>query len=754
MENRLINTRLIICSLAILCLSLVISPQWTFSASNPENYLTIREIEGKTTANYPVQIGRPFVQGEIVNYPQAIINGNPILTQADVKTRWADGSVKHAVISFLVSELPANSTLTVTFQNQMSGNNTGFLDQEGMLSSPFNFDASMDITNDAGATASASARKMVQDGNFEYWLKGPVLTSVILADHSEGRVYDLGFDSYRSFRPIFHATFWPGINKVRVRYIGEVSNTEAIQDMVYSLALKLGYTSPSPVYSKSTFTHYAASRWTKDFWLGGAPSDIAINHNLAYLAKTKLVPNYDVSKVVPESIIASEYTTWANAAKDLYDPGLWSKAMGNAGGRRDIGPYPAWTVRWLYSGDKRMEKMSFGHADLAAAWPMHFREGDSVKYFDKQNTVAGIGRSISIVARPTIILGANNAYINNSSTKPEDKITPVGSFTNGGWAPDCAHQPDAFSPQYMLTGDFWYLEQMYFWASWSAAKSNGAATMYAYGRGPTGAEGGIPDEIRGQAWAFRSRVHTGSLAPDNTTEKSYFTTLIDDAIAIWEGMRNITGSRFQGNANWNWGYSMIGQAFLALGSPPLHHWSIGGTGFVQEPMDTNIVKVATSPWEQNFLMFAIGRGKELGYPTDALLGWFSVHLINQLTNPDYIPYLVSAYRIPTVRKSDSLYFSSWSDLKAGFQSSFDPVAQFNNSVKTDAEHGYAYIAFCATSMVADQPGGAQAWAWMKERVLSSSLLSSNPKWAILPRDLGNQPDLVGPAPPKNVVIIK
>lgn len=733
MRNRVLYSRLTAQLWTILCLFMVVCSQTTVLASDPQNFLTIREMQGRSTIDYPVQIGRPFVQGEIPHYPQAVIGGLPTLTQADVKTRWPDGSVKHAVVSFLIPELKANSNVTITFQDQSSGNNNGFLDQQNMFSSKFNFDASINLTNDSGISKSASARKMLQDGNFEYWLQGQVLTSVIIADHSEGRLYDIGFDAYRSFRPIFHATFWPTINKVRVRYIGEASHTEALQDMAYSLQLNLGYNPTASVYTKASIAHHSASRWTKEFWIGGSPSNIAINHNLAYLAKTRLIPNYDVSKIVSESTIASEYTAWNNSAKDLFDPGLWSKPMGNPGGRRDIGPYPTWTVRWLYTGDRRMEEMALGHADLAAAWPMHFREGKTDKYFDRAKMVPGIGKPISISGRPTIHLGSNNSYIDYSYTKPEDKITPVGSFTNDSWKPDGAHQPDAFSPQYTLSGDFWYLEEMYFWTSWSAAKGNGAATIYAYGRGPTGAEGGIPDEIRGQAWIFRSRAHTATLAPDGTPEKAYFKTLIDDAIAIWEGMRNITGTSFEDNANWNWGYSMINKKYGGLGVPPLRHWERGSSGFVQEMLDPAIAKDAISTWEQNFLIFALGRARELGYPTDALIAWVAPNLVNQLIHPGYNPYLMMAYRVATTSVSTSNYFTTWAGVKSAVLSSYDPEAHFLSDNET-AEHGYKFVSMCATSMVANEPGGLQAWAWVWEKVLPNAKLNNNPKWAIVPRD--------------------
>ncbi len=46
-------------------------------------------------------------------------------------------------------------------------------------------------------------------------------------------------------------------------------------------------------------------------------------------------------------------------------------------------------------------------------------------------------------------------------------------------------------------------------------------------------------------------------------------------------------------------------------------------------------------------MYALGRTKELGYPTDALINWFAPNLIGQLTDPGYNPYLAGAYRLPT-----------------------------------------------------------------------------------------------------------
>ncbi|MCK6554766.1 hypothetical protein L6Q96_09335 [Candidatus Binatia bacterium] len=816
----------ILYGLAIICL-------WGHSAGAVTNSLTITEKAGSTTTNYPIQLGRPFVQGEIAGFPQAMVDGTPVLTQADVKTRWPDGSVKHAVLTFLVPTLEADSTVTVTFRNQTSGNNTGLLDKAGMLDPAYDFEAAMVLSAGALATAtttrtptntepptptptvapdatgtptapldstptlnptptrtmtptrtptvtpnaagvSASARAMLQAGAFTYWLQGPVATSVILSDHSVARTFDIGFDTYRSFRPIFHATFWPASKKVRVRFVGEIANTEALQDQIYALALKTGYATPATVYTKPAFTHTANSRWTKEFWIGGAPPAIAINHNLAYLTSTNLVPNWDTSKVVSEAGISSVYRSWQNAAKDLYDAGNWLKYMPNTGGRPDIGPAPAWTVRWLYTGDPRMRDQAFGNSDLAGAWPVHFREGDGSKYLDRAQTVPGIGYPVSISTRPTV-----KGFF--TATQAADRVVAVGSRTDAGWVPDESHQPEAWGPQYLLTGDYWYLESMQFWASWTAAQPTGSATCYHYGRGPTGAEGGIYSQTRGEAWALRSRAYAAVLSPDADPFKAYLTALTHDALAIWEGQRNITGSLYENTDLWKWGNGSgtckSGASYVACGSygcglgiwlnktPPtaLHPWHSGNPGLVSDPpLNSTVVAWADQEWQQQFVIYSLGWARDLGFPTGRLLSWLGAQLINELTDPTFDPYLIVAYRYPTVKIGPPLsYFTSLADMRTAYRTATSPstcsnasstvcassadcpggscvarafdAQRFFTNYLNDPDHGYSVIAIAAAAQIAGEPGGQAAWQWIADHALGAASLNDNPKWAMIPR---------------------
>ena len=147
------------------------------------------------------------------------------------------------------------------------------------------------------------------------------------------------------------------------------------------------------------------------------------------------------------------------------------------------------------------------------------------------------------------------------------------------WGFDGAHQPAAFYPQYILTGDPYYLNEMYMWAGFSAARYTG--DTHVSGRGPTGAEGGINDQLRGAGWVLRNRAEAAFAAPDRAPEKSYFRYLTNEAIARWEGGFGISGTSFDGSAVKSWG-QRVGNFYscnngpVSCQPPALHNWESNG----------------------------------------------------------------------------------------------------------------------------------------------------------------------------------
>src|SRR6185436_12068759 len=129
-------------------------------ASNADNTMTLTNVSEQAVVDYPLQFGRAFVEGEIPNYAEIVIDGGLVPTQCDVKNRWPDGSVKFAIMAAVVPLLPPDVPTTVQFANITTGNNAP-------SDPPPDYDARINLTNPvSGATAFASAKEMLQTGRY------------------------------------------------------------------------------------------------------------------------------------------------------------------------------------------------------------------------------------------------------------------------------------------------------------------------------------------------------------------------------------------------------------------------------------------------------------------------------------------------------------------------------------------------------------------------------------------------------------
>jgi hypothetical protein len=287
--------------------------------------VTISDASGLGQTSAPVSISRPFVQGEIANFAQASIGGAALVTQCDVKNRWPDGSLKFAVVSFVVPSIPANGSVVVSFSNQTSGNNTGFLAPSDMLNSAYNFDGQIQLSGTANHNISARAilngasncvtptsdldGTLSTSGNTcVYWLQGPIVTAVLLEDRI-GRSFDVNTDGETGnpLHPMFEAWFYPQTKQIQLGYSLEndwasTTATNSARDQTYSYALTAGNSSPMTIYTQASETVLTRTRWHKTFCVNGTGigtrngcdvGSITINHNWPYLAATKFFLNWD-----------------------------------------------------------------------------------------------------------------------------------------------------------------------------------------------------------------------------------------------------------------------------------------------------------------------------------------------------------------------------------------------------------------------------------------------------------------------------
>src|SRR5208337_2001563 len=161
------------------------------------------------------------------------------------------------IISFIVPNVATGGT-AVSFQDQGTGNNTGYLAQGDMLKAQYDFDGVMQLTGTANP--SISARSMLQAGQFRYWLQGPIVTAVILEDRN-GRSFDVNSDGAAGnpLHPIFEAWFYPQGHEVELGFTLEnawasSTATNSARNQTFSLSLLTGHASPATRLTQSSFT--------------------------------------------------------------------------------------------------------------------------------------------------------------------------------------------------------------------------------------------------------------------------------------------------------------------------------------------------------------------------------------------------------------------------------------------------------------------------------------------------------------------
>lgn len=678
--------------------------------------LKLRNAAATTLQQYPLQLGRAFVRGEIAQAPKLSVNGSALATQAEVPLRWDDGSVRFAVLSAVLPDVASGATVTLGFSSQAPV--SGALSVNDLLSQFPDFDAKLALTS-GSTTRSASARSMLSAGLGKFVAQGPQRYSLIVADHT-GRSKDFGFDAYTPLRPVFYIDFWPALNKVRVRASVHSPNLDALEDVSYNAVLSSGVAAPTVVWSKSGVNHYFGTRWSKTFWVGGAPeTKVDLNHNIGYLAATGFIPNYDPQHQPGTQMVDGWIASWAGVGKDIYEDGFWTHYMPTTGHRSEIGPMPAWMAAWLQTGDYRLRDISLTQADLANAWPTHFREHSATLKFDRASIVPAQGRFLSLNAHPTLWFPDNNG--NYAGILPTPRILDANNTPSGSWIYDGAHQPDPFSVPYLTTGDTYYLEALQSWASISAI---GYAPGL-YGRGQAG-YGGMQDQIRGNGWVIRNRALAAALSPDGSAEKLYFYQLMDDAIAFWEGQRGINDADFISHPNRVWAATNY-----AVSWSPLRFW-LNDTENKQ-----------TALWQEWFFMGELGFARDLGFPTGRLLSDYSALLSEQIGRSDYDARNIATYRTPTMNASQVNY-TSWAQVSADLQANHaNYITAANNTFALSGDAVYAVAAATAGSYITPYTKGPEAWAWLKTQAYDRMDYSGEyTNWRILPRSS------LPPVPPK------
>lgn len=673
-----------------------------------------------------IQFGRPFAEGEIWTYPQVFFDDRPLPTQVDFKSYYLNESLRHAILSVRLPALLKHDLLECSIQDAPLPSFTE-------VANRWPIEATIEFTLQGQLQYSVNLDEMLSTLAPSSWLEGNQTLAYQVMDH--GGSYNWGLDDFLSVRPGFEVYYYLQDQDAKVRFIVEIADTERLQDQTFGLRFLLNN---EIIFETNEYTHRANTRFTRTAWTKQKPP-VHIDHNLAYLGNTGMIPRFDPFLDFPLEEAVRQHDRWQQGGHGApYQAGVCYPNAGMGGDSPNHGPYPQWETQYLIAMKSSvvgplMEEILYAQADAAGFWPVHYREGSG-------------GRPVSIKNRP----GLSFYHSNWIGVKPEDQINYIGEAGEANaetpgfgllpWRMSLSHFPTIGPLAYLLSGEPYYAEEGCFYASWAMATTDPSLHPVGGGRGPTMDRGVLNLlQARETGRQLKQLVEITSVLPDTWPEKTLFEDWINDSLAAEEGARHLTGTTFENTSLWTWAKEAKRFAQTEGGTPsdppPLGHFFTGNNGLANQP-DTLEQGVGRATAFEHFILWALRRAVELGYPAKALYNHLGKLYVGMILESG-TPAIVDTIRVP-VMKADGTYFEDFTSLSAAY----------TNEIKEGRMLGFFGPA-CAGMTVYAALGGLdeQAWQWLHNNLVLSMrpALARDPRYAVLPNF--PQPSPAEPEPP-------
>jgi hypothetical protein len=264
-----------------------------------------------------------------------------------------------------------------------------------------------------------------------------------------------------------------------------------------------------------------------------------------------------------------------------------------------------------------------GVGDLAGSWPVHYR--------DKNTDLP-----VSLDTYPYMTLVGN----------PGDAVDPVtgisqafpGCAASGTCATpyvaDSSHQASMAYLPYLVTGDYYYLEELHFWANYNMLQSNPSYRDFSKGLVKE-------DQVRGQAWSLRTLGHAAYITPDGHPLKAYFVKRVQNNLAFYNATYTVANPNSLG---------------VIDGSGPDAFEAI---------LDSSAAgpNTGVAPWQDDFFTWSIGHLAELGFTqAQPLLAWKAKFPIGRMTAPGFCWIDASAYILAVRPSATSPLYGTFKDV--------------------------------------------------------------------------------------------
>jgi hypothetical protein len=698
---------------------------------------TVVSQASQTQNNIPVTFGQVFKAGDVPHGATltASLNGQPVTLQVDAKATNGDGSLRHAVLTVMVPWLSGSAKLPLVIGIRPAAAHAPAVSLEQLLATGFDSTVSFRI---GGKNYTISARALLQaaantracgqwDPQCTVWLSGPLVSEWVVngpVTASDGTVNP-------NLRVYFAVRAYAGsapdtIGHVRTDIIVENSNAFASPAQPQYTAT---VTSGSASYTSPSLTQYSYTRWHKVLWWNDTEPQVYLQQDTKYIQASKAVSRYMDLKP-GESFLAGLRQSCA----PLHNCDQ-TKTMSNTGAQPAIGPLPRWTSVYIIDPDVRAYRWMLANDDALGAYSIHYRD-------------EATGWPVSIQRHP-YVTKADWAYANGVAQHDNAKgrayradLLPACCKSSNPNVWDNAHQPAEAYVAYMVTGDYYYMEEVAFGASHNALFPN--ETYRGFSKGLIDS---AYSQVRGKAWVLREMANAAYILPDDYPLKAEFRADVENSLDDWN-------KKYTNNPNAN----------------PLHVMKDGAVYTVHGAMHNG-----SAPWQHNFLTWSAGHAAELGFAgATEFRNWLAKFEIGLMTdwqsNPasGYCWLEASAYSIQ-VKDASGKWLPSYSAVwtatfpgLAGLACNSPDMLEKLKNMAGEME-GYAYsatgypanlqigLAAAADSGLAN---AMDAWSLFDSRSVKpsgSTSYDNYPNFAVIPRSATGSTPLPPTSPPASTI---
>lgn len=584
-----------------------------------------------------------FAQGEVPR-GAGLVDAGGQAAQIDVRTRWPDGSAKHAQVAVRRPPLAPGEGVAVELR-RASAPAAGAVDLGAALAAS-TLAVVLDIPGRAPIVWGA-AQMTAPD----VWRSGPLVAE---ARHT----LMVPGCSLRVLADV--AAFADGALRARVTFANDRAMEAVGGRLAYTATVTLNGQSRQESVDQAQYQSWAVELATSPASGGQGVGGLHVVHDVDKYARLGAVFRYDLGLRMFETLpwyMGGAELCLSNYAEWMAGDPKWGKPfatagvctdMPTAGGRQDLGPTTGHNAAWLISQDPRAAAFAMGQAEAALACPWH--------YWD-----AAHGTWLNTDHWPRLWLDGRGGTGTPGDAASTGLTQQHEGIATTGWYPERAHQPDLSFVPYLLTGDRWMLDDVCSQAAWTvmelwpAPREDGKALL-------------VNTEMmqsRSAAWGMRQVEHAAWAAPDGSPEKAWAEKVAE--------------------ANWAW---------LAARLPAL----TAAQGECHGYLPTMEGNRDLAPWQQDYFaavaLLAAARGRQ---GARDFLAWARNFHVGRFRRLKTIRSGAASYLVCRATNG-APYFTTWAEMAA---------ASTDNADWSSTQGEYGRLALCTLAGYALVLGDAE-----------------------------------------------